>query len=91
MTGSMQGMIRLACAALALAACGSSASKRALTQQEMIAADPLPLAKGSRWTYSVTVKRFDADNERETTTTLPWVTEVIDATDHTAGENPFYR
>ena len=30
-----------------------------MTTQEMIAADPLPLAKGAKWTYDVTVKRFD--------------------------------
>jgi hypothetical protein len=79
MASSMNLTIRLACAAAILAACSSSPSKRQLTQQEMIAADPLPLAKGARWTYNVTVKRFDADNEKETTRTLPWVTEVVDA------------
>lgn len=70
---------RLACMAAALGACGSPATKRPLTQQEMIASDPLPLAKGSTWTYNVTVKRFDAETEKETTKTLPWVTEVVDA------------
>ncbi len=47
--------------------------------QEMIAADPLPLAKGAKWTYDVTVKRFDPDSDKETTKTLQWTTEVIDA------------
>ena len=36
----------------------------------MIAADPLPLAKGAKWTYEVTVKRFDPDTNKETTKTL---------------------
>jgi hypothetical protein len=70
---------RLACMAAALGACGSPSTKRPLSQQEMIAADPLPLAKGSTWTYTVTVKRFDPDTEKETTRTLPWVTTVVDA------------
>ncbi len=47
--------------------------------QEMIAADPLPLAKGAKWTYNVTVKRFDPDADKETTKTLTWTTEVVDA------------
>ena len=40
--------------------------------------DPLPLAKGSRWTYAVTVKRFDVDANKEITKNLTWTTEVID-------------
>jgi hypothetical protein len=47
----------------------------------MIAADPLPLAKGAKWTYSVTVKRFDADADKELTRTMGWTTEVVDAKD----------
>jgi len=50
-----------------------------MTTQEMIAADPLPLAIGSKWTYNVTVKRFDPEAGKETTKTMSWVTEVIDA------------
>ena len=50
-----------------------------MTTQEMISADPLPLAKGAKWTYAVTVKRFDADADKELTKTLSWVTEVVDA------------
>lgn len=59
--------------------CSNSSKKRPMTTQEMIAADPLPLAKGAKWTYTVTVKRFDADADKEITKTLSWVTEVIDA------------
>lgn len=74
----MNVLTRLACAAAVLGACGSPPKKH-LTQQEMIAADPLPLAKGAAWTYNVTVKRFDADADKETTTNLTWTTEVLDA------------
>jgi hypothetical protein len=63
----------------ALAACGGTAKKRTLTLQEMIAADPLPLAKGAKWTYDVSVKRYDADSDKVVTKSLTWVTEVIDA------------
>jgi hypothetical protein len=60
------------------AACSSSSKKHQMTMQEMIAADPLPLAKGAKWTYDVTVKRFDADADKETSKTMTWTTEVVD-------------
>ena len=47
--------------------------------QEMITADPLPLSKGSKWTYQVNVKRYDTDTNNVTTKTLQWTTEVVDA------------
>ena len=75
----MRFMTRFACAVALLGACGSPPKKHQLSQQEMIAADPLPLAKGAKWTYHVTVKRFDADADKETTRTLAWSTEVLDA------------
>ena len=64
--------------ALAVAAC-SSPAKQPLTLEQMIAADPLPLAKGAKWTYNVTIKRYDADSDKESTKTLTWTTEVLDA------------
>jgi hypothetical protein len=70
---------RLACAAAVLGACSSPPKKHQLTQQEMITADPLPLAKGAKWTYNVTVKRFDVDADKEVTKSLAWTTEVVDA------------
>jgi hypothetical protein len=79
---SSQRLARVAAAfgALALSGgCSSPAKKKQLTQQDMIAMDPLPLAKGSKWTYTVTVKRFDPDADKETTRTLSWTTEVLDA------------
>ena len=70
----------LACAVVALVAgCSSPSQKKPLTLQEMISADPLPLAKGARWTYNVTVKRFDPTVDKETLKTLTWTTEVLDA------------
>jgi len=74
--------VRLACVLLALStagACSSGAKKRQLSLQEMIAADPLPLKKGAKWTYEVTVKKFDPDTNKESTRQLSWTTEVIDA------------
>ena len=59
-------------------ACGSP-KKRTLTPQEMITADPLPLAKGATWKYDVTVKRYDPDTDKVNTRTLSWTTQVIDA------------
>ena len=61
-----------------LAAC-TPPQKHVMTAEEMIAADPLPLAKGARWEYDVTVKRFDPETDKETTKTLTWTTEVVDA------------
>lgn len=75
-------MMRLATAfacVLAVVACSSSSPKRQLTPQEMIALDPLPLAKGAKWTYTVKVKRYDAASDKETTSTMDWTTEVLDA------------
>lgn len=65
--------------ALSLAACSSGSKKKPMTLEQMIAADPLPLAKGAKWTYEVTVKKFDPDTNKETTKTLEWTTEVVDA------------
>jgi hypothetical protein len=70
-------MTTLACA-VALGAC-SSPAKQPLTLEQMIAADPLPLAKGAKWTYTVTVKRYDPDADKESTKKLDWTTEVLDA------------
>jgi hypothetical protein len=80
-----QHLARLAAlAALALLSAStwsgcSSPARKPLSHQEMVLADPLPLAKGSRWTYQVTVKRYDAELDKETTKTMSWVTEVLDA------------
>ncbi|MDQ3364109.1 MAG: hypothetical protein M3680_01580 [Myxococcota bacterium] len=73
------GLGVLGSVALSSGGCSSPAKKQPLTLQEMMSADPLPLAKGSKWTYDVTVKRFDPEAATETTKTLTWVTEVLDA------------
>lgn len=52
-----------------------------MTVEQMILADPLPLAKGARWTYDVTVKRYDPDSDKVTSKSLRWSTEVLDAQD----------
>jgi hypothetical protein len=70
---------RLALLLLAAASCSSPPKKKSLTLAEMITMDPLPLAKGSKWTYTVNVKRFDVDANKVSTKTIPWTTEVIDA------------
>jgi hypothetical protein len=69
---------KLVCALVLVASCGGS-GKHILTNQEMIAADPLPLARGAKWEYQVTLKRFDPDTEKESTKSMSWTTEVIDA------------
>lgn len=80
-TSRRTAFVVAACAlALALGSCGG-AKKKPLTLQEMVLADPLPLAKGAKWTYQVTVKRFDAETNVEVTKQLEWTTEVLDAKD----------
>jgi len=79
-----QRLARAAVVALALSGAGllagcSSPAKKPLSHQDMALADPLPLAKGARWTYQVTVKRYDPEQDKETTKTLSWSTEVLDA------------
>lgn len=84
MRTKQMGRITWICVGLAtaaLAACSGNGKRGPMSRQEMIAADPLPLAKGARWTYEVTVKKFDADTDKETTKTLSWTTEVLDATE----------
>lgn len=73
---------RIAAAAIAFAACSSGHEKHIMTQAEMIAADPLPLARGAKWTYDVTLKKLDLDSNRETVKKLSWTTEVVDAQEH---------
>jgi hypothetical protein len=64
----------------AIAGCGSSGSAtHSVSQEDMVTMDPLPLAPGAKWTYDVTVKRYDPDADKESTKTLTWTTEVVDA------------
>lgn len=64
-------------AVVGIGGCGSS-SKQPMSVEQMIVADPLPLAKGARWTYDVTVKRYDPDTDKDTSNTMTWATEVLD-------------
>ena len=61
-----------------LAACSSPAKPRPMTLQEMVAADPLPLTKGAKWTYKVSVLRYEPDKDAEVKQELDWATEVVD-------------
>lgn len=62
-----------------VASCSSGGKKHIMTTEEMISADPLPLALGAKWTYAVTVKRYDSETDKEVTKQLSWTTEVVDA------------
>jgi hypothetical protein len=88
-----QRLARASLAALALSASGlsacSSPARKPLSHQDMALADPLPLSKGTRWAYQVTVKRYDPEQDKETTKTLSWATEVLDARE--AGGVTAYR
>ncbi|MDX2088406.1 MAG: hypothetical protein SFX73_11175 [Kofleriaceae bacterium] len=77
----MNRLVGLSCVAILvfLGGCSSSSKKRAMSSQEMITADPLPLARGAKWEYQVTIKRYDPEANRETTKSLTWTTEVLDA------------
>jgi hypothetical protein len=59
-------------------ACSSSPKPRPMTLQEMVAADPLPLSKGAKWSYKVSVLRYDPSKEAEVKQELDWASEVID-------------
>ena len=80
---SVSAMTTTRCVAIAtllltLGGCPAAEKKKPLSLQEMIQLDPLPLAKGTKWTYKVTVKRFDPDTDKVATKALDWSTEVID-------------
>ena len=76
---TMLSLAFVAASAGAFGACGGGGKRGPMTRQEMIAADPIPLARGAKWKYAVTVKKFDAVADKETTSTLEWTTEVIEA------------
>ena len=79
---SMKVLAWVSCAALTVGvatSCSSGGKKHIMTTEEMISADPLPLAPGAKWTYAVTVKRYDAETDKEVTKQLSWTTEVVDA------------
>jgi hypothetical protein len=69
----------LAAQLLGSTSCSNPPKKKPLSMQDMITADPLPLAKGAKWTYAVSVKRYDTDANNIATKTISWTTEVLDA------------
>ena len=79
------GLLRLVgvgAALLGVTSCGrASFGKQApLTLEQIVNADPLPMVKGSRWTYYVTIKRYDPQADKEVIRSLTWTTEVMAAT-----------
>jgi hypothetical protein len=62
-------------AVLVAGACGSAPVRR-LTDEEMVTADPLPLAPGASWGYDVTVSRYDVDKDAQVTAEMEWSTTV---------------
>ena len=50
------------------------------TADEMIHANPLPMAKGSKWSYDATITLYDVDKDKDVKRTIPWTTEVLDST-----------
>ncbi len=66
--------------ALLAAGCGADKGKP-MSLQEMVAADPLPLAKGARWTYQVSIKRYDPAVDKDVTSELTWTTEVVEVSE----------
>jgi hypothetical protein len=75
---SLATTLGLGLAGLSVVAC-APVNKKPLSMQEMITADPLPLAKGASWTFDVRIRRFDADANKEVVKTIAWTTEVVDA------------
>ena len=61
-----------------LAACSSKGPKRP-SPEDMIGADPLPLALGASWQYTATISQFDAVKKTDVTRTLDWTTQVVEA------------
>jgi hypothetical protein len=49
------------------------------TPEELIGADPLPLALGASWEYRATVTQFDPETKKDVKTELSWTTSVVEA------------
>jgi len=61
-----------------VAGCGPHGPKRP-SPEDMIGADPLPLALGATWTYKATVSQFDPDAGKDVKRELDWTTSVVEA------------
>jgi hypothetical protein len=67
-----------ACLLAFLAACPNKGPRRP-TPEELIGADPLPLALGASWEYRATVTTFDPETKKDVKTELSWTTSVVGA------------
>jgi hypothetical protein len=67
---------------LVLIGCGPHGPRRP-SPEDLIGADPLPLALGATWTYNATVSRFDPEADggkgADVKKQLTWVTTVVEA------------
>jgi hypothetical protein len=68
----------VALAPLAVAACGGGKGARKPRPEDLIGADPLPLAAGAAWKYKATVTSYDVDKQQEVKRDLDWTTQIID-------------
>ena len=67
----------LAVGSLLIAAC--SHGPKHPSPEDMIGADPLPLALGASWSYKATVSQFDPDTKQDVKKEYEWTTSVIAA------------
>jgi hypothetical protein len=68
----------VAVTSLLAAGCPGSGPKHP-TPEDMIAADPLPLALGASWSYKATVSQFDPDTKQDVKKEMAWTTTVTEA------------
>jgi hypothetical protein len=70
--------ILIACSLVSVLACSGTGPRRP-SPEEMIGADPLPLALGASWEYRATVTQFDPETQKDVKTELAWTTSVVGA------------
>jgi hypothetical protein len=58
--------------------CGPHGPKRP-SPEDLIGADPLPLALGASWQYKATVSQFDPEVGKDVEKELDWTTTVVEA------------
>jgi hypothetical protein len=75
---SIRTILIVAIAAVIATACGPKGPRKP-SPEEMLAADPLPLAPGAAWRYRATVKQYDPEKKEDVTRSTEWTTSVIDA------------
>jgi hypothetical protein len=65
--------------AVGLAVGCSSHGPKHPSPEDMIGADPLPLALGASWSYKATVSQFDPDTKQDVKKEYDWTTTVVGA------------